>query len=80
MKIEDCRKIKDMGVDLTLVPGGTVFLGKIGAVDGCFKRNQGHVFQLDGTAIFQVPAKYSVTERVYNYQPVHGRIVIERNA
>lgn len=78
LRVEDCRcRQKPVAVNLQNIPTGTVFQGTIGSVRGTFKCNQGYVFQLDGSSLWDLTRTGMACD---NYQPIHGRIVIERNA
>lgn len=68
---------------LDLIPSGTVFQGRIGSITGTFKKNQNTVCQLDGHSVWMTPNTYTTggfNGPCHNYQPVHGRVIIERNA
>lgn len=83
LPVQDNRPVKARVTKATLlIPDGAVFQGLIGSVRGTFKRNQQTIFQLDGTAIFQIGyGLYSSNiDFCYDYQQVHGHIVIDRNA
>lgn len=79
MKIEDRRPSAfQTEICLVNIPMGTVFQGTIGDSRGTFMRVGEVVVGLDRNLFWVGLSGRSWTCK--NYQPVHGRIVIERNA
>lgn len=81
MKVEDQRCATIPGTKAAGdIPCGTVFTGAIAGVPGVFMRSgQTTVCIVD----LMNPSRYwtsAANIKVKDYQPVHGKIVIERNA
>lgn len=71
---------------MTSIPQGAIFQGRPnGSSASTFKRVHDHIFELSGVAgsrSWRVDSKTTENRSYYveNYQRVHGKIVIERNA
>lgn len=81
MKVQDDRcSIKPTFTRVKDIPSGTVFVGDIGGARSVFLRGgerNSMVVDLKNPNNYWTSADYI---SVQDYQPVHGRIVIERNA